>query len=90
MNILFFYDIDAQIISWRGATVNTEQGSTTFVAAYKPMFFTRSVSTSLCTLYDSWNNTPWYKDSYGKGRCEALMTSYYAHHSQFSTMITMD
>ena len=31
--------------------------------------------------YDSWNNIPHYRNSNGKGPCEALLTSYYAHHS---------
>ena len=30
---------------------------------------------------DSWNNIPRYRNSNGKGPCEALLTSYYAHHS---------
>ena len=29
--------------------------------------------------YDSWNNIFCYKNSYGEGPCEAVMTSYYAH-----------
>ena len=30
---------------------------------------------------DSWNNFPRYKTFYGKGPCEALLTSHYVHHS---------
>ena len=36
--------------------------------------------------YDKWNNIPHYTqtEKYGRGPCEPSLTSYYAHHSQFS------
>merc|ERR1711911_227947 len=37
-------------------------------------------------LYEKWNNIPHYTQTEinGRGPCEPSLTSYYAHHSQFS------
>ena len=37
-------------------------------------------------IYDRWNNIPHYThtEKYGREPCEPSLTSYYAHHSQFS------
>ena len=41
---------------------------------------------NLFLVYDRWNNIPHYTqtEKYGRGPCEPSLTSYYAHHSQFS------